>query len=799
MFNFNYLRRAFQASKYGKAALIVLFVGLIAASALLAGGLQSAAPADAAFKVVSSRSVAVENQTADTQTTSEAQTTDCNAMADLSYTSIQIGGSASASITNNSESCTYHAGLASYRVYDHSDGTGNQTQPFIMTQQLHRSNLLNIAPGQTKNFSVALPSCAYQVDLFEGPSAPVPPSFGLLTSTHTMFDWEINEASELCGETTPPVCVPSTQTVQIGETANLSATGGNGSFGWSSPGGSPSAGVGSNYHVSYSSAGTKTVTVNSDGQTDQCRVIVQQPPSDPPVYCSPTTQTVSIGENANFTATGGNGSFSWTSSGNPASGSGSSFHTSYSSSGTKTVTVTSGSRSAQCTVIVPPVVVGDISCSPSNQTVDVYETAFFNATGGDGVFHWTASGGSPSTGNGSNFSTTYGSGGSKLVLVNDNSGHTAQCNVQVDPIIIGAPSCTPSNQNAEVDETVFFNATGGNGSYTWSAGGGSPSSGSGSSFHTSYSSDGTKTVTVTSNGLSNQCVVYVDEEEDEDLDCSPNEQEVDVDDWVTFHASGGSGDYEWEADDGDPDDGDGRNFTTRFDDEGRYTVRVRDDEGHTATCKVDVEEDYSPRRPSCSPSSQTANVNEQVEFYANGGTGDYEWDADDGRPRYGYGSRFTTSFDEPGDYEVELESNGQTDTCEIEIRDNDNDAPFCSPSVQNANVSDYVTFTASGGNGSYSWSTSADGSPSTGYGSSFGTRFIAPGNKLVMVSSNGRTSQCLVQIGSVLGASTVVTGPTETAAAAAGLGLLGALGAYGAVYRDRSKKFLSKLTRLIRR
>lgn len=791
MFNFTYLRQAFKASKYGKAALVVLFAGLIIASVGLAVDLRPAQLADAAFKVVQNNGA---NRTA------EAQTDECNPMSDLAYTSIQAGSSATASLTNNSETCTYHAGLASYRVYDHSDGTDSQTQPFIMTQQLHRTNLRNIAPGQTINFSVALPSCAYQVDLFEGPNAPVPPQFGLLTSTHTIFTWKIDESLDLCGETTPPpVCSPSTQTVQVGETANFSANSGTGSYSWSvSGGGSPSSGVGSSFHTSFNTPGNKTVTVTSGGLTDQCHVIVQQQ-SDPPVYCSPSTQTVSVGGTAYFTASGGNGTYNWTASGNPPSGTGSSFHTSYSTSGTKTVTVTSGARSAQCTVVVQPVVTPDISCSPSNQTVNVGDTAAFSASGGDGAFHWTASGGDPSTGSGQSFATTYGTSGSKLVLVNDNSGHSAQCNVQVNPIVVGAPSCNPTSQDADVDETVFFSATGGNGSYAWTAGGGSPSSGNGSSFHTSYHSDGTKIVTVTSNGLSDQCVVYVDEESNDDLDCSPNDQEVDVDEWVTFHASGGSGGYEWEADDGDPDEDTGSNFTTRFDDEGRYTVRVRDDEGHTATCKVDVEEDYSPRRPSCTPSSQTANVNERVEFYAHGGTGDYEWDADDGSPRYGYGSRFSTSFDEPGDYEVELESNGETDICEIEIRDYDDDAPFCSPSVQNANVNDYVTFSASGGNGSYFWSTSADGSPSTGSGSSFGTRFITPGNKLVMVSSNGRTSQCLVQIGSVLGASTVITGPTETAAAAAGLGLFGALGAYGAVYRDRSKKLFAKLARLIRR
>jgi hypothetical protein len=775
-----------------------------------------------------------------------------------------------ASVWNKDQNCSYEIGLKVFKIMN-----GNQNDQVLFDEDIKTVQPGN--PGPTQNLQVSLPTCQYQIDLVLFPNEP-------WTSAKQIRGW-IQWSAPQCTNTPPPptpiapVCSPSTQTVNIGENANFTATGGNGSFSWTSSG-NPSNGSGSNFHTSYLTSGTKTVTVTSGGLSDQCTVIVRPTPPPTPTapVCSPSTQTVNIGENANFTATGGNGSFSWTGGGSPSTGSGSAFHTSYSSAGTKTVTVTSGgltdqcivvvrstpptpqspvcspssqnaivgqtvnfsatggngsfswtgggspstgSGSAfhtsyssagtktvtvtsggltdQCIVIVAPIIVNDISCTPANQTINIGDTASFTATGGDGAFHWTASGGSPSTGSGSSFQSTYSTSGSKNVLVNDNSGHSAQCNVQVNPIIVGAPVCNPSSQNANIDETVNFSATGGNSSFHWSASGGSPSSGNGSSFNTEYGYEGTYTVTVTSNGLSDQCIVHVDEENNDDLTCSPGNQDAEVDEWVTFRASGGSGDYRWTADDGDPDSDNGRTFTTRFDDEGRYTVRVRDDEGHSATCRVDVEDDHNSDRPSCRPSSQTANVNEQVEFFANDGTGDYEWEARDGSPRYGYGSRFTTSFDEPGTYEVELDSNGETDTCEVEIRETNNGAPFCSPSLQNANVNDFVTFSASGGDGSYVWNSSFNSSPATGSGSSFGARFLTPGTKFVTVTSNGFTSQCAILIGSVLGASTVVTGPTETAAAAAGIGLLGAIGAYGAVYRERSKKFISKLTRLIRR
>ena len=72
----------------------------------------------------------------------------------------------------------------------------------------------------------------------------------------------------------PPVCSPSTQTVNIGQTASLSASSGDGTYSWSAPGGSPSSGSGSSFAVSYSTTGTKTVTVTSAGLNNTCQVIV---------------------------------------------------------------------------------------------------------------------------------------------------------------------------------------------------------------------------------------------------------------------------------------------------------------------------------------------------------------------------------------------------------------------------------------------------------------------------------------------------------------------------------------------
>ncbi len=74
--------------------------------------------------------------------------------------------------------------------------------------------------------------------------------------------------------------------------------------------------------------------------------------------CSPANQTVHVGQNINFTATGGNGTYAWDQNdANPPTGNGSSWVTVWSEpsdSAGKAVRVTSGSEVAQCSVVIEP-------------------------------------------------------------------------------------------------------------------------------------------------------------------------------------------------------------------------------------------------------------------------------------------------------------------------------------------------------------------------------------------------------------------------------------------------------------
>lgn len=73
---------------------------------------------------------------------------------------------------------------------------------------------------------------------------------------------------------------------------------------------------------------------------------------------------------------------------------------------------------------------GLVSCSPVTQTVRVGAPATLTATGGSGVFTWTAPEGSPAMAIGQEFQVTYAATGTKKVLV-ESTGNVVVCTVVV--------------------------------------------------------------------------------------------------------------------------------------------------------------------------------------------------------------------------------------------------------------------------------------------------------------------------------------------------------------------------------
>ncbi|HEX4919705.1 MAG TPA: PKD domain-containing protein, partial [Candidatus Bathyarchaeia archaeon] len=322
---------------------------------------------------------------------------------------------------------------------------------------------------------------------------------------------------------TVTISCPSTGTVGTAVSCTASSTGGTApvTFAWTATGGSPASGTGASFSTTYSSKGSKTISVTGTDSstpaltdTKSATVTIAALPLSASITC-PGTGTTGSPVSCTVTATGGTSpyTFAWTATGgSPASGTGTSFSTTYSSAGTFTISVTATDTNSvtntksSSVVISAPALVVTITC-PSTGTVGTAVSCTASSTGGTPpvTFAWTATGGSPASGTGASFSTTYNSKGSKTISVTGTDSaspantNTKSATVTIAALPLAASITCPSTGTTGTPVTCTASATGGTSPYTfaWTATGGSPASGTGSSFSTTYSSGGTFTISVT--------------------------------------------------------------------------------------------------------------------------------------------------------------------------------------------------------------------------------------------------------------------------------------------------------------
>lgn len=73
---------------------------------------------------------------------------------------------------------------------------------------------------------------------------------------------------------TPPVCLPNSQSVHTSDLVSFTARAGNGIFSWYAPGGNPASGSGLSFRTTYSLIGSNSVTLTSGGINGTCTVVV---------------------------------------------------------------------------------------------------------------------------------------------------------------------------------------------------------------------------------------------------------------------------------------------------------------------------------------------------------------------------------------------------------------------------------------------------------------------------------------------------------------------------------------------
>ena len=147
--------------------------------------------------------------------------------------------------------------------------------------------------------------------------------------------------------------------------AVFDASGGDGTYRWSTPGGAPADGSGPTFTTNYWRSGNFTATVTSDDQTATCDVVAVPLSNCNQCLlsaCQPYYQYVGVHRPVTFTGLTtltGEPTFTWRApGGSPASGSaaaGSTFTTSFAQEGFYTLDVSTSQRTWSCIVsVVPP-------------------------------------------------------------------------------------------------------------------------------------------------------------------------------------------------------------------------------------------------------------------------------------------------------------------------------------------------------------------------------------------------------------------------------------------------------------
>lgn len=112
-----------------------------------------------------------------------------------------------AEVTNTSAGCTYAVGLASYLMFDDN----------LSHQQLFSSQTALLGPGQSQTFVVALPDCAYQLDLFYGPLIETfDPQHGQIYGDRILLTRVVRDTGFCLPGTTTPTSVATPSATPIG-------------------------------------------------------------------------------------------------------------------------------------------------------------------------------------------------------------------------------------------------------------------------------------------------------------------------------------------------------------------------------------------------------------------------------------------------------------------------------------------------------------------------------------------------------------------------------------------------------
>lgn len=148
----------------------------------------------------------------------------------------------------------------------------------------------------------------------------------------------------------------------------------------------------------------------------------------------------------------------------------------------------------------------------------------------------------------------------------------------------------------------------------------------------------------------------------------------------------------------------------------------------------------------CSVNVSSVAINQAAILTATGGNGTYYWSGPNLNVTNGAGNQFAVSYPNAGTYPITVTSAGQTATCNVNVTAAASTGSLtCSPVTQNVTLGGTIAVTATGGNGTYTWS-SPDLTIANPNGSGFSANYGTVGAKTLTVTSAGLVSTCAINV-----------------------------------------------------
>lgn len=169
-------------------------------------------------------------------------------------------------------------------------GSNYKVSFYLSPRPGHANNQVEVMWGGTKLATIAVNGAANSNTVWTKYEYEVPANSAQTvlsfaeTGTSNSYGMFLDTVSveKKCDTQMVISCSPTSQSVNVGQSASFTASGSNTTYTWSAPGSSNTSGTGSSFQTSYSTTGTKQITLSSAGVTAICTLIVGTPTSSNP-------------------------------------------------------------------------------------------------------------------------------------------------------------------------------------------------------------------------------------------------------------------------------------------------------------------------------------------------------------------------------------------------------------------------------------------------------------------------------------------------------------------------------------